>query len=66
MIDVQTRQSVETMCLCGLDFEGLKNCFKNIDEADLKEVYDSVKNSANSSEDASDFDVDTTISCNCS
>lgn len=63
MIDVQTRQSVETMCLCGLDFDGLRSCFKNIDETDLREVYDSVKNAKDTGVDE---DIDTNISCNCS
>jgi len=64
MIDTQTRQSVETMCLCGLDFEGLKSCFKNIDEADLREIYDHVQASKNEVSD--NDDIDTNISCNCS
>ena len=41
MIDEQTRRSVETMCLCGLDVEGLKGCFPKIEESVLKEIYNS-------------------------
>ena len=44
MIDEQTRRSVETMCLCGLDVEGLKGCFTKIEEGILIEIYESTKN----------------------
>ena len=40
MIDEQTRRSVETMCLCGLDVEGLKGCFPKIEEGILIEIYE--------------------------
>ena len=38
MVDEQTRRSVETMCLCGLDVEGLKGCFPKIEEGILIET----------------------------
>jgi len=62
MIDAQTRRSVETMCQCGLDFEGLKACFGKINEAILKEIYESTKHRGSDSSG----DENTGISCNCS
>ena len=63
MIDEQTRRSVETMCLCGLDLEGLKGCFPKIEESVLKGIYDSTKNNAASD---SSGELHDGISCNCS
>ena len=62
MIDEQTRRSVETMCLCGLDVEGLKGCFPKIEESVLKEIYNSTKNI----NDDSGAELHSGISCNCS
>ncbi len=62
MIDEQTRRSVETMCQCGLDFDGIKACFSKIDEAILKEIYATAKKR----DDESYGDEDIRISCNCS
>ena len=62
MIDEQTRRSVETMCLCGLDIEGLKGCFPKIEENILKEIYKSTKNNGSVSDEESHGG----ISCNCS
>ena len=62
MIDEQTRRSVETMCLCGLDVEGLKGCFPKIEESVLREIYNSTKNS----NDDSGAELHSGISCNCS
>ena len=62
MIDEQTRRSVETMCLCGLDVEGLKGCFPKIEESVLKEIYNSTMNS----NDDSGAELHSGISCNCS
>ena len=61
MLDEQTRRSVESMCMCGLDLDGLKGCFPKVDEKELKVIYEAVRN--NCSEDS---DIDITISCNCS
>lgn len=59
MIDEQTRRSVETMCLCGLDLLALIECFPKIDASVLQEVYASVKNEV--------VDTDTiSVKCNCS
>lgn len=62
MIDEQTRRSVETMCLCGLDLEGLKGCFPKIEESILKEIYDDTMDKGRDSED----ELHGGISCNCS
>lgn len=62
MIDEQTRRSVETMCLCGLDLEGLKGCFPKIEEGILKEIYENTKNNG----DDSGEELHGGISCNCS
>lgn len=62
MIDEQTRRSVETMCLCGLDVEGLKGCFPKIDESILKEIYNSTKKSVSGLGE----ELHGGISCNCS
>lgn len=62
MIDEQTRRSVETMYLCGLDLEGLKGCFPKIEESVLKDIYDSTKDKAHDSAD----ELQGEISCNCS
>lgn len=62
MIDEQTRRSVETMCLCGLDIEGLKGCFPKIEERVLKEIYDGIQNNGNDSGE----ELHGGFSCNCS
>lgn len=62
MIDEQTRRSVETMCLCGLELEGLKGCFPKIEESVLQEIYESTKNVENDPGE----ELDIKISCNCS
>ena len=62
MIDEQTRRFVETMCLCGLDIEGLKGCFPKIEDSVLKEIYYSIENNGSDS----DEELHGGISCNCS
>lgn len=62
MIDEQTRRSVETMCLCGLDVDGLKGCFLKIEENVLKEIYENTKINGNDSSE----ELHVGISCNCS
>jgi len=62
MIDAQTRRSVETMCLCGLDLEGLKGCFPKIEEEILEEIYIATNNRNENSNN----DLRGGISCNCS
>lgn len=61
MVDEQTKRSIETMCRCGLDLEGLKGCFPKIDETDLTRIHNEIKGIK---------DIDgcepPTISCNCS
>lgn len=62
MIDEQTKRSVETMCLCGLDLDGLKGCFPKIEESILKEIYENTKNNGNGLGE----ELHGEISCNCS
>lgn len=62
MIDEQTRRSVETMCLCGLDLDGLKGCFPKLEESILKEIYENTKSNGDDSGEG----LHSGISCNCS
>ena len=62
MIDEQTRRSVETMCLCGLDLDGLKGCFPKIEESVLREICESVRSRSTDSDDNPEIK----LSCNCS
>ena len=62
MVDAQTRRSIETMCQCGIDFDGLKGCFSKIDESILKEIYEDIQKQRGKSADEPTVGV----SCNCS
>lgn len=56
----QDKRAVESMCRCGLDFEGVVNIFPNLPKEEVAAIYKSVRGrNTNENEESS-------ISINCS
>lgn len=39
----QDKRAVESMCRCGLDFDGVCACFSSFPKEDILEIYDRIQ-----------------------
>lgn len=56
----QDKRAVESMCKCGLDFEGVINVFPSLPREEIAEIYKSVRDRD------TDSNEESSISINCS